>query len=193
VGSVSAIVVAYLVGSVNFGVIVPRLRGTDIYSEGSGNPGATNVFRTLGKRAGALVMVGDVAKGVVAAAIGGLLAGEAVGFSCAFAAVVGHVFPVWHRFRGGRGVATALGAALWLEPVWGLVLNAGWGSVVAVTKTASVASLVAMVLYVPGYALFGHRGASLWWAAATTLLVVVRHAPNIRRIVTGSERRVVPE
>jgi glycerol-3-phosphate acyltransferase PlsY len=180
-----ALAIAYLVGSVDFGVIVPRLMGTDIYSAGSGNPGTSNVFRTLGKKAAAVVMVGDSLKGVIGAAVGDLMVGEAVGFACAFAAVAGHVFPVWHRFRGGRGVATALGSALWLEPLWGVILAVGWGGTVALTKVASLASLSAMILFVPGYAVAGHGVASLWWAAATAALVIARHAANIKRIFTG--------
>ena len=190
VAAVIAFVLAYLVGSIDFGVIVPRAMGIDIYEHGSGNPGTSNVFRTIGKRAAALVLVGDLLKGVAAAALGALWVGEVAGFACGFAAVLGHVFPVWHGFRGGRGVATAIGAALWLAPLFGLVLAVGWGGVVAVTKTASVASIVAMVLYVPGFAVTGHRGASLWWAAATAVLVLARHASNIRRIVLRQERTV---
>lgn len=185
-----AILLAYLVGSIDFGVIVPRLMGRDIYGEGSGNPGTSNVFRTLGKKAAGVVLLGDSLKGLAGAAIGALLVDPVVGFIAAFASVTGHCFPVWHRFRGGRGVATAVGAVLWLEPLWGLILAVGWGGVVAKTKTASIASLVAMVLYVPGYALLGTRGIALVWAAATALLVIGRHHANIRRIFSGSERRV---
>jgi glycerol-3-phosphate acyltransferase PlsY len=185
-----AIVVAYLLGSVDFGVIVPRVLGVDIYQHGSGNPGTSNVFRTLGKKAAAVVLVGDVAKGLLAAAIGAGWVSVPVGFACATAAVVGHTFPVWHGFRGGRGVATALGAAIWLEPVFGLVTAAAWGGLVAATKVASVASLAAMAVYVPGFVLAGHRGWSLAWAAATAAIVVARHAPNIRRMIRQDERRI---
>jgi glycerol-3-phosphate acyltransferase PlsY len=190
VTTVLALVLAYLIGSVDFGVIVPRMMGKDIYAQGSGNPGTSNVFRTVGKKAAAAVLLGDSLKGLIAAAIGASLVDPVVGFASGFAAVVGHCFPVWHRFRGGRGVATAVGAALWLEPFWGLMLALGWGGVVATTKTASVASLVAMVLYVPGYAVFGTRGVGLLWAGATALLVIARHHGNIRRIFTGRERKV---
>ncbi len=137
-------------------------------------------------------MVGDSLKGLLAAAIGSTLGGETVGVACALAAVIGHVFPIWHGFRGGRGVATAIGAAVWLTPVYGLVLAIGWGVTVAITKTASIASLVAMILYVPAFALGGHRGTRLLLAGATALVVIARHAGNIRRIVMGRERRVDP-
>lgn len=185
-----ALTLSYLVGSIDFGVIVPRMMGIDIYDEGSGNPGASNVFRTLGKRAGALVLLGDAVKGVIAAAVGEIMIGNGFGFVTGLAAVVGHVLPVWHRFRGGRGVATALGVALYMEPVVGLVLMVLWTLIVLVWKTASIASLVAMALYVPGLAVLGVHGDDLLWAGAIALVVIVRHASNIRRLVTGAERTV---
>jgi glycerol-3-phosphate acyltransferase PlsY len=182
---------AYLIGSIDFGVIVPRVMGVDIYAEGSGNPGTSNVMRTMGKKAAAVVLVGDLLKGVAGAALGATVLGGAGGFASGFAAVAGHAFPVWHRFRGGRGVATAIGAALWLEPWIGLVLGVGWAFIVVITKTASVASLLAMIVYVPAFAIAGYRGASLVWAAATALLVLFRHSANIRRLVGGTEQSVV--
>ncbi len=185
-----SIAIAYLLGSIDAGVIVPRLMGVDIYEHGSGNPGASNVMRTLGKKAGAAVMLVDALKGFFAALIGAAMVSDVVGFWCALAAVVGHVFPVWHRFRGGRGVATAIGAVLFLEPWFGLILAVGWGGTVALTKTASIASLGAMAVYVPGYALFGWRGWALLAAALTATLVVIRHAGNIRRLLGGSEQTV---
>ncbi len=156
---------------------------------GSGNPGASNVMRTLGKKAGAVVMVLDAAKGLVAAMIGAAVSTE-LGFWCALAAVVGHIVPIWLKFRGGRGVATAIGSVLFLAPWFGVVLAVGWAVTVALTKTASLASLGAMVLYVPGYAIYGHRGWSLVAAGLTALLVVVRHTPNIRRLIGGREQTV---
>lgn len=192
------LVMAYLVGSIDFGVIVPRVLGVDIYAIGSGNPGTSNVMRSLGKGPAALVLLGDGAKGAVAAAIGSAWATivtdtasvETLAFACAFAGVLGHVVPIWHRFRGGRGVATAIGAAIFLAPVFGALLAVTWLVVTLVFKVASIASLGAMALYVPGFALSGYRGWSLVWAAAIAVLVVVRHAPNIRRLAAGSERSV---
>ena len=189
---------AYLVGSIDFGVIVPRLLGVDIYGVGSGNPGTSNVLRTLGKGPAALVLIGDGAKGALAAAVGTVWAGaidsfmsvETLAVACAFAAVVGHVAPIWHRFRGGKGVATAIGAAVYLAPLFGLILAVLWLIVTLVFKVASIASLGAMVLYVPGLALSGYRGWALVWAAAIAVLVVIRHTPNIRMLASGSERKV---
>ncbi len=188
-----ALLIGYLLGSIDFGVIVPRALGIDIYERGSGNPGTSNVLRSVGKGAAAVVMIGDTLKGLAAAAIGSTIGGELVGFGAGLAAVVGHVFPVWHGFKGGRGVATAIGAAIWLEPVFGLLLGLGWFAAVVITKTASVASLVAMILYVPAMALGGHRGYELVISAAIALLVILRHSSNIKRIFSGSERSVVKE
>ncbi len=87
-------------------------------------------------------------------------------------------------------MATAVGAALWLEPILGAILAVGWITVVLVTKTASLASLGVMALYIPGFAVFGETGAGLWWVAATVVLVIFRHRGNIRRLFTGRERTV---
>jgi glycerol-3-phosphate acyltransferase PlsY len=190
VDSVIAVVLAYVIGSIDFGVIVPRAFGVDIYTAGSGNPGTSNVFRTMGKKAAGLVLLGDAMKGLAAAGIADVWIGGPTAFAAGFAAVAGHIFPVWHRFKGGKGVATAIGAALWLEPLVGLTLAVGWLVVVIVTKTASLASLGAMVLYVPGFAIGGERDEGLWWAAATAVLVVVRHRGNIERLLSGGERSV---
>lgn len=190
--AVVVVIAGYLLGSVDFGVIVPRLRGVDIYAAGSGNPGATNVLRTMGKKAALAVMLGDLGKGLAAAALGDLVVGEAAGFAAGFAAVVGHCFPIWHRFHGGKGVATAAGAIAWLEPPLGIGLLLVWFVLTAVAKRASLASLLMASALVPGIALFGHRGWSLGWASAAALLVIARHHENIRRLLGGSEHRIEP-
>lgn len=185
-------VVGYLVGSVDFGVIVPRLAGIDIYQRGSGNPGASNVLRSVGRAAAAAVVVGDIGKGLGAAALGGVVGGEAAGFATGAAAVLGHCFPIWHRLRGGKGVATAAGMTVWLEPLVGLAMLLAWAGLVGLTKRASVASLIVVAAFVPALALAGHRGWSLVWAGAVVLLIVIRHGGNIRRLLAGSEHRVAP-
>ncbi len=189
-GSIGAIVAGYLIGSIDFGVIMARVRGVDIYRAGSGNPGATNVLRVMGRRTAALVMVGDLIKGFLAAMVGDLVGGEVIGFVAGFAGVVGHCFPLWHRFRGGKGVATSGGMAAWLEPLVGVGLIVGWALVVAATKRASIASLVVAAAFVPALVITGHRGWSLVWGGAVSLLVVLRHHANIRRLATGSEHEI---
>ena len=190
--AIAAVVAGYLIGSLDFGVLLARREGVDIYASGSGNPGATNVLRTMGRKTAGLVMLGDLAKGALAALIGDLVGGEALGFAAGFAAVGGHCFPLWHRFRGGKGVATSGGLAVWLEPIVGLGLLAGWGLVVAGARRASIASLAVAVAFTPALALAGHRGWSLVWAGATAVLIVVRHHENIRRLFGGTEHEIEP-
>lgn len=180
----------YLIGSTDFGVIVPRLFGVDIYGVGSGNPGTTNVLRTMGKGAAAAVLAGDMLKGLAAAALGTLAGPDAVGFAAGFAAVVGHCFPVWHRFKGGKGVATAGGMILWMAPIVGAILVPAWAVITAILKKASVASLLLATAMVPSLAAAGRRGWSLIWAAGAALLILYRHSGNISRLLTGSEHTI---
>ena len=190
VADAAAVVAGYLIGSIDFGVIVPRLAGVDIYGAGSGNPGTTNVLRTMGRGAAAGVLLGDLLKGFAAALIGWAVGGDVVGFAAGFAATLGHCFPVWHHFKGGKGVAAAGGAALWLAPVLAVILIGVWGAMVAVTKRASIASITIGALFLPGLAVCGHRGWSLVWGGAIALLILTIHHANIRRLITGSENTI---
>ena len=188
--AVVAIVAGYLIGSADFGVIVPRLLGVDIYHVGSGNPGTTNVLRSMGKVAAAVVLLGDMAKGLAAAALGDVIGSDALGFAAGLAAVAGHCFPVWHRFRGGKGVATTGGMALWMQPILGGALILGWALLVMAFRRASIASLVLAAVLVPGLALVGVRGWSLVWAGGASLLILYRHISNINRLISGSENTI---
>ena len=188
--AIAAIGAGYLIGSVDFGVIVPRLLGADIYRVGSGNPGTTNVLRNLGRGAAAIVLLGDLLKGLAAAAVGDAVGSDALGFAAGFAAGVGHCYPVWHRFRGGKGVATVGGAVVWMEPLLGAALIAAWGIIVAVLRKASLASLLLAAALVPGLLAAGQRGWSLVWGGAAALLVVYRHRANITRLVSGAEHSI---
>ena len=185
-----AIVIAYLIGSISFGILVAASRGIDIRSEGSGNPGTSNVLRVLGKRLAAVVLLGDALKGGIAAAIGVAMVDPAFGYVTLLAAVIGHSFPIWHGFRGGKSVATAIGGIVYLAPAVGLVLAAIWLVLVLVWKTASIASLTTMVLLVPGLAIAGRSTEELLWAGALAVFVIVRHSGNIERILRRSESTV---
>lgn len=187
---VLALVAAYLLGSVNFGIIVASGAGVDIRSVGSGNPGTSNVLRTLGKRLAAVVLIGDGLKGAAAAAIGVLAVNPDFGYATLLAAVIGHSFPIWHQFKGGKSVATAIGGFIYLAPAVGLVVGLVWLVVVLVWKTASIASIVAMLLVVPGLALAGRTTEQLMWATVIAVFVIARHAGNISRIASGSERSI---
>ena len=192
---VGVLVLAYLIGSVDFAVLVARLQGKDIYSMGSGNPGASNALRSMGRKAGALVLLGDLVKGVVAAALGAALGGsEAASAGAGLAAVTGHCYPIFHRFRGGKGAATLAGMLLWVAPWAGLGMVAVFIAVVARTKIASIGSIVGAMLAAPVAIWFdAERGWPLVWLLLAVALVLYRHLGNIVRLIRGSERKVVEE
>ncbi len=195
-GQFLAILGAYLLGSLDWAVVVARMHGVDIHTVGSGNPGTSNVLRTLGRGPAVMVLTGDMMKGVIAAALGWLAGGlgdpanAPWAYAAVLAAVVGHSYPVFHRFKGGKGVATAGGGLLFILPVAALVLAAVWAITAKVTKVASIASLVVVGLSVPAALLSGARGWALVWLIATLGLIVWRHRPNIQRMIKGSEQRV---
>jgi glycerol-3-phosphate acyltransferase PlsY len=190
-----ALVAAYLVGSIDFAVIVGRMHGVDIHDVGSGNPGASNVLRTIGRLPAAMVLLGDTMKGVVAAAMG-MIAGGVVDFQSEWAflaglfAVIGHCYPVFHRFKGGKGVATGLGMLFYTVPLVAAIVVVSWMILVKLTKTASISSLIVVGASIPLAIWQGVSGMSLVWLLATVVLVVWRHKANIQRVFTGSEQRV---
>ncbi len=187
-----AMAAAYLVGSLDFAVVVARARGLDIYDVGSGNPGTSNVLRTMGKGAAAMTLLGDVLKGVIAAAMGFLVAGEAGAAAGGFFAIVGHCYPVFHHFKGGKGVATAAGLLLWLIPRSALVLILLWILLVAATKVASIGSMAALVLALPAARIEGIGWGAVSWLAAALVLVLYRHRGNIARLFGSGEHKVMP-
>jgi glycerol-3-phosphate acyltransferase PlsY len=174
----------YLVGSLSPATIVARRQGVDLAAMGSGNPGATNAGRVLGRRMGVLVGLLDVAKGAVPAACFGLVQHEA-GLLAGFAAVLGHVTSPYLRGRGGRGAATTAGAVLGSQPWLALVVLVTWGGVVAVGRRVAPASALAAVSLPVAAALLGVRGWTLAWAAGLALVVLVRHWPNLRDWARG--------
>ena len=190
-----ALAAAYVVGSIDFAVIVARMHGVDIREVGSGNPGASNVLRSIGRVPAAMVLLGDTLKGVVGAAMG-LIAAGTVNFQdewvflSGLAAVVGHCFPVFHRFRGGKGVATGLGVLFFTVPLVGLIVVVAWAILVKLTKTPSISSLIVVAASVPLAIWQGVTGMSLVWLLAVVVLVVWRHKSNIQRVLTGSEKKV---
>ena len=185
--------VAYLLGSISFAVLLVRsATGKDIRTEGSGNAGATNVLRAHGKALGLAVAALDIAKGAGAVALVRLATADPrYAAAAGFAAVLGHVFPIFYGFRGGKGVATAVGAFLALAPLATLVCVGVFVAVVAATRYVSVGSMVAIVLLPPvAGGLFHASTPIVAAAAATAVLVVLKHRENLRRLVAGTERRL---
>ena len=182
-------ILGYLLGSIPFGLVVTRLAGQgDIRRIGSGNIGATNVLRTGSKGLAALTLLFDVAKGWAAAAIAqrwGLQAGLAAGLCV----ILGHMLPVWLGFRGGKGVATALGVLMALA--WPVALAAGliWLVVVLYSRYSSLAALIAAVASAAVAPFLAGR-ATAFLIAVIALLLILRHHANIRRLIAGTESRI---
>jgi glycerol-3-phosphate acyltransferase PlsY len=190
---VAFVVVAYLLGSVSFAVLLVRVAtGTDIRASGSGNAGATNVLRAHGKKLALVVALLDVAKGAAAVALVCLVTADPFWAAAAgLAAVIGHVFPVFYGFRGGKGVATAVGAFLVLAPLALICSLAVFVVVVALTKYVSLGSVIAMVLLPPVAGLLFHAPRPVVTAAAVVALVVVlKHLGNLKRLARGEERKL---
>jgi glycerol-3-phosphate acyltransferase PlsY len=184
------VVAAYLVGTFPTASLVGARRGVDPSRAGSGNPGATNVYRTAGRRAGALVGLGDIAKGVVPTAVGLVVDGRSLAALCWLAAVLGHVLPITRLGRGGKGVATAGGGALVLHPLVALVLVVIFVLVVWRTRFVSLGSVVMAVGLPVGVAAAGRDAGEVVVAALIGVLVIVRHVENLRRLRRGEERPI---
>jgi glycerol-3-phosphate acyltransferase PlsY len=185
-----ALVASYLIGSFSFAILIASSRGVDIRSEGSRNPGTSNVLRVLGRRTAILVLLGDGLKGAAAAWLGSTIVGPEFGYVTLFAAIVGHTFPVWHGFRGGKSVATTIGGFIFLAPGVGLLLGVVWVAIVAIWKTASIASLSVMILAVPAMWLAGRTTGELIWTGVIAIFVLMRHSSNIKRLLGSSEQKV---
>ena len=188
--AVIAFVFGYLFGSVPFGMILTRIAGTqDLRSVGSGNIGATNVLRTGHKRLAAATLVGDMLKGTAAVLVAGLLWGPAAAMAAALGAFLGHLFPVWLKFHGGKGVATYIGVLLGLCWATALAFCAIWLLVAFTTRYSSLSALIASLLTPLLLWWLGHPQLALLFAVLTVLLWF-KHRKNIRRLSMGSEGRI---
>lgn len=187
---------AYLIGSVSFAVVVSRLMGlADPHSYGSGNPGATNVLRTGNRKAALFTLLGDVGKGVAAVLLARWLA-PTLGLSglaimgVGLAAFLGHLYPVFHRFAGGKGVATAAGVLLALDPLHGLAVLGTWLAVAYLSRYSSLAALTAAALAPVYWGLFYGIDASTLIVLIMSLLLIWRHRSNINKLLAGKESRI---
>ena len=199
---------AYVIGSTPFGVLIARARNVDLRKSGSGNVGATNVGRVLGRRWGYLCFFLDVAKGLATVLAARLLVRpetplpsslhQAVWLSVAFGTIAGHVFSFWLRFRGGKGVATSLGVVLGIYPYFtlpGLAAFGLWVCATLLSRYVSLGSIVAAVAFIGFFAAFNcSRIVALWplgsFAAVMAGLIVLRHKSNIARLLAGTESKI---
>ena len=183
-----AVVAAYVCGTLPSAIAVARSKGVDITSFGSGNPGASNVGRALGTKYFVIVMVMDALKGAVPVAV--MLGDRHVAYMCGAAAVLGHVYPVTRKFRGGKGVATGAGVVLVLHPFILLAAFVTWLVLSKVTGKASIASIVAVPVVVGGFVVADVPMWEVWAVIGIGLLVEIRHLGNIKRLLSGSENRM---
>ncbi len=187
------LVVAYLLGSLSFAIIVSKfMKMDDPRSYGSHNAGATNVMRSGNKKAAAFTLLGDLVKGLLVVLIArflmrGIEGGEAIVGICGILVVIGHIYPIFFKFKGGKGVATAIGVLLGFNPWLALLLVATWVVVFKTTKISSLAAILACLLApVFAYVLFGNTsyfGATL----IISIFVIFKHRSNIMRLVKGQE------
>lgn len=190
------IITAYLLGNISTSYIVAkRLAGVDIRTQGSGNAGSTNVLRTLGKKAGALTFIGDVLKGLIAVLIARFIAYGANldDTTCAYIAVVavvlGHNYPVFLGFKGGKGVATSLGSMLGMNPLVALLCLGFFIIIVAITKYVSLGSILGIGLS-PVIMMLNHNTKGVLVTLFLTISVVITHKENIKRLLNGTERKL---
>ncbi len=195
----------YLLGSIPVGYLVGRAHGIDVREHGSGNIGATNVVRVLGKKSGYFVFVCDALKGLLAVQGGYFVfrqfSGSSValaGIIAALACILGHNYPVWLRFRGGKGVATTVGTLLGLMPLAVLAVTVVWVAAFLISRYVSVASLLAAAalpaaVWALGrvYPSLGGAAPMLWFSLAAAALVWWRHRTNLQRLFDGTEKRFV--
>ncbi|MGI9509366.1 MAG: glycerol-3-phosphate 1-O-acyltransferase PlsY [Geminicoccaceae bacterium] len=183
-------VISYLIGSIPFGLILTRVTGAgDLRAIGSGNIGATNVLRTGRKSLALATLILDMLKGALPVWIGGALFGPDMAVVAGLGTVIGHCFPVWLKFNGGKGVATAAGVVLTLTPLAGLLVLVVFAVIVALTRYVSLGSILASASAAPAAFLLGQvQPAELYLLIA--LVIIVKHHENLRRLIAGNESKL---
>jgi len=183
-------VVGYLLGSANSALIVGKFYGVDIRQHGSGNAGATNALRTLGKKAALFVLIGDLAKGIISYLIGYYLAGGLGALAGGTAAILGHNWPLYFKFKGGKGVLTSLAVVLMMDWRIALIILGIFIVIVALTRYVSLGSIIGAALFPIISLLLNKETKFVVFALAIGLLVIFRHRANIERILKGNESRL---
>jgi len=198
IGLLIKIALSYLLGSVSGSMVMGSLRHVDIREKGSGSAGGTNAFRTQWFKVALIVVLIDIGKGFLAAwllpqlDLGKLDTGVSIEIqmlSCGFAAVVGHCYPLWHGFRGGKGAATAVGALLFIHPLVVIPMITVWLIVLVLTGWVGLATMLAAVTMVPAFLWLDGAGGSLWLGIALAAFIIFTHRSNIRDMLNGTEYR----
>ena len=191
-------IIGYLLGSVNSSLVVGKFYGVDVRNHGSGNAGATNTLRTLGKKAAIIATLGDMVKGFIACIIGLLLAketgliSEEMGIMTAgIAAIIGHNWPIFFKFKGGKGVLTSLAVVLMMDLKLALIALGSFIIVAAITRFVSLGSIVATLLFtILAATMFGKSSEFIIFSSILTFLIIFRHRTNIGRILKGTESKL---
>jgi glycerol-3-phosphate acyltransferase PlsY len=187
---IAVLSLGYLLGSIPFGLLLTRMAGLgDLRSIGSGNIGATNVLRTGNKKLAAVTLLLDALKATAAAVIAQMLFGQNAGLLAGFAAFIGHLFPIWLGFKGGKGVATYIGTLLGVAPMMVLVFAAVWLAVAFISRYSSLSALIATLVIPVVLWILGVEEAALV-TAAMTAITFWRHRPNIERLIAGTESKI---
>lgn len=186
---IAAVLGCYLIGNISPAIILGKIIAkTDIRLHGSGNAGTTNVLRTLGAKAAAITLVVDIIKGVVSVLIGRYFGGQDLAMLCGLAAFVGHIWPAFYGFHGGKGIATAAGVIITVEPRLGAIVAVIALLTIAITKRVSAGALLA-ALVLPFFANY-FDPKYLSWSMIISLIIIFKHRANIKRLVTGQEPKL---
>lgn len=184
-----ATIFCYFLGNISPAIILSKiLTKKDIRTVGSGNAGTTNVLRTMGKAPAAITLIIDIAKGAIAVLIGTYFGGQDLGMLCGLAAFLGHIWPAVYGFRGGKGIATAAGVIIALEPLMGLVVATIAIGMIAISKRVSVGAIVA-ALSLPIISYFFDPKYVIW-SCILAAIVIIKHRANIKRLIKGEEPKL---
>jgi len=185
---IAVVLASYLLGNISPAILLGRKHGIDIKKEGSGNAGTTNVLRVLGKKAAVLTLIIDISKGVAAVLLGRYLCGEDIALLCGIAVFCGHIWPVFFKFKGGKGAATALGVILTTAPVIGAATIAAAIAIIAISRRVSVGTIICAV-FIPVFATLYDRDLMIW-SIVLGAIVLIKHRQNIVRLFKGEEPKI---
>lgn len=182
---------SYLFGNISPSIILSKiLLKSDIRAHGSGNAGATNVRRVMGNKAGAIVFLLDMLKGIVPTAIGAKIGGEQLAYLCGIAVVLGHVFPIFLKFKGGKGVATSFGAALIINPLFAILSISVFTIIVWKTRYVSLGSILGTCTFPLLSIFFGYAFKTVLLSMIFTLIIVFSHRENIKKLLSKTENKL---